>query len=48
MGDAGTMSTTQPDLSYDSGHNHIIPAVVAIAISVVAAVIAILLSGMPH
>ena len=41
------MSATHPDGSYDSGHNHLKPALMAIAITAVCAVVALLLIGLP-
>ena len=42
------MSTTQPDLSLDSGANHWKPALIAIVIAALTTVIALALAGLPH
>lgn len=42
------MSATHPDKSFDSGENHLKPALVAVAIFVVAVTVTLLLSGLPH
>ena len=42
------MSLTHNDGSFDSGHNHIKPAVTAIAIIAVIVVLTLLVSGLPH
>lgn len=42
------MSATQPDLSLDSGSNHLKPALVAIAIAVATTIATLVLTGLPH
>jgi hypothetical protein len=42
------MRPVQPDLSFDSGQNHIKPFVVAVAIFVAVVVVSLLLTGLPH
>ena len=42
------MSAHAYDGSYDSGRNHVWPAVVAVVISAVSIVAAVLIAGMPH
>jgi predicted exporter len=42
------MSTTQPDLSLDSGANHLKPALIAIAIAAVMTVVTLALTGLPY
>jgi hypothetical protein len=43
-----TMSTTQPNLSGDSGHNHLKPFLTGFIICAVVGFIALLLTGLPH
>ena len=42
------MSTTQPDLSGDSGHNHLKPFLTGFIICAVIAATALFLTGVPH
>jgi hypothetical protein len=42
------MSATHPDKSFDSGENHLKPALIAILITAVMVVIALAFSGLPH
>jgi hypothetical protein len=42
------MSTTQPDLSGDSGENHLKPFLASVVMTAVIGFIAILLTGLPH
>jgi hypothetical protein len=42
------MSTTQPDLSGDSGHNHLRPFLTGFIICAIVGAIALLLVGMPQ
>lgn len=42
------MSVTEPDPSFDSGHNHLKPFVVAIAIFAASVAVALLFTGLPH
>jgi hypothetical protein len=42
------MSTTQPDLSGDSGHNHLRPFLASVIICAIVGLAALLLTGMPH
>jgi hypothetical protein len=42
------MSATHPDQSFDSGENHLRPALIAILIAAVTAVVSLALIGLPH
>jgi uncharacterized membrane protein len=42
------MSVTHPDGSFDSGHNHLKPALVAIIIMVVITAITLAVVGLPN
>jgi hypothetical protein len=42
------MSVTHPDQSFDTGHNHLKPLLVAVMIIAVTAVIVLALTGLPH
>jgi len=42
------MSVTHPDRSFDSGHNHLKPFVVAVIIIAVTVVVSLAFSGLPH
>ncbi len=42
------MSVTHGDGSFDSGHNHLKPALIAVLISVVAIVLIVAFGGAPH
>jgi hypothetical protein len=43
-----SMSTTHPDLSGDSGHNHLKPFLTGFIICAVIAALALFLTGIPH
>jgi hypothetical protein len=42
------MSTTHPDLSGDSGHNHLKPFLTGLIICAIIGLISLFLTGMPH
>ena len=42
------MSATHHDGSYDSGHNHLRPALAAIALTALIALLTLALTGLPH
>jgi hypothetical protein len=42
------MSVTQGDGSFDSGHNHFKPALIAILITAAIVVVTLAISGLPH
>ena len=42
------MSATHPDKSFDTGENHLKPALIAVLITAVTVVIALAVSGLPH
>lgn len=42
------MSVTHNDGSFDSGRNHLVPALIAIAITALISVMTFVLSGLPH
>jgi hypothetical protein len=42
------MSATHPDPSLDTGENHLKPALIAILIAAVTAVVSLALIGLPH
>ena len=42
------MSATHPDKSFDTGENHLMPALIAVLITAVTVVIALAFSGLPH
>lgn len=42
------MSVTQPDPSYDSGHNHVKPFIVAVAIFAAVVAVSLFITGLPH
>ena len=48
LGTLSAMSVTHPDPSFDSGHNHLKPFIVAVAIVAVTVVISLAFSGLPH
>jgi hypothetical protein len=47
-GKTSAMSITQPDQSFDSGHDHLRPFLVAVAIIVATVAICLAFSGLPH
>ena len=42
------MSATHPDQSFDSGEHHLQPALIAILIAALTAVISLAFTGLPH
>ncbi len=42
------MSATHPDPSFDTGHNHLKPALIAVLITAVTVVIVLAFTGLPH
>ncbi len=42
------MSITQPDPSFDSGHNHVKPLMVAVAIFALVVAVSLFFTGLPH
>jgi hypothetical protein len=42
------MSATHPDKSFDSGENHLKPALIAVAIFAVTVAVTLLFTGLPH
>lgn len=42
------MSVTHPDQSFNSGENHLRPALIAVLIAVATMVIALAVTGLPH
>lgn len=42
------MSATHPDRSLDSGHNHLMPLLIAAIITVATVAVALAFTGLPH